>query len=69
MFGVARLAWVKRLSDEDKVDFLKTQMLFVENLKKQMQAKLWQKEPSCCAGSACKMLLHATFCMKALPHS
>lgn len=33
-----RLAWVKRLSDEDKVDFLKTQMLFVENLKKQMQA-------------------------------
>eukprot|EP00439_Symbiodinium_sp_Y106_P013232 s3997_g1.t3 len=52
MFGVARLAWVKRLSDEDKVDFLKTQMLFVENLKKQMQAKLWQKEPSCCAGRA-----------------
>ena len=41
IFCLVRLAWVKRLSDEDKVDFLKTQMLFVENLKKQMQAKPW----------------------------
>ncbi|CAE7397849.1 unnamed protein product [Symbiodinium natans] len=33
-----RLAWIKRLSDEDKLEFVKIQVLFVEHLKKRMQA-------------------------------
>ena len=36
----ARLAWIKRLSDEDKLEFVKIQVLFVEHLKKRMQAPL-----------------------------